>query len=60
MSLGPRCIICLTAETTETLYLLGEEDRIVDISAFTIRPPRARRRDRLPLKLAGRTRSRVA
>ncbi len=39
----PRRIVCLTEETTETLYLLGEEDRIVGISGFTVRPPRARR-----------------
>ncbi len=36
-------IVCLTEETTETLYLLGEERRIVGISGFTVRPPRARR-----------------
>jgi iron complex transport system substrate-binding protein len=36
-------IVCLTEETTETLYLLGEEHRIVGISGFTVRPPRARR-----------------
>lgn len=36
-------IVCLTEETTETLYLLGEEWRIVGISGFTVRPPRARR-----------------
>jgi iron complex transport system substrate-binding protein len=35
--------VCLTEETTETLYLLGEEHRIVGISGFTVRPPRARR-----------------
>lgn len=40
---GPRRIVCLTEETTETLYLLGEEARIVGISGFTVRPPRARR-----------------
>src|SRR3984885_14062785 len=40
---GPRRIVCLTEETTETLYLLGEQDRIVGISGFTVRPPRARR-----------------
>jgi iron complex transport system substrate-binding protein len=39
----PRRIVCLTEETTETLYLLGEEQRIVGISGFTVRPPRARR-----------------
>ncbi|GIX34475.1 MAG: cobalamin-binding protein [Lysobacteraceae bacterium] len=40
---GPRRIVCLTEEPTETLYLLGEEARIVGISGFTVRPPRARR-----------------
>src|SRR3954464_5833914 len=39
----PERIVCLTEETTETLYLLGEQDRIVGISGFTVRPPRARR-----------------
>lgn len=39
----PHRIVCLTEETTETLYLLGEEDRIVGISGFTVRPPRARK-----------------
>ena len=39
----PQRIVCLTEETTEILYLLGEEDRIVGISGFTVRPPRARR-----------------
>lgn len=39
----PTRIVCMTEETTETLYLLGEEDRIVGISGFTVRPPRARK-----------------
>jgi iron complex transport system substrate-binding protein len=39
----PQRIVCLTEETTETLYLLGEEDRIVGISGFTVRPARARK-----------------
>lgn len=39
----PQRIICLTEETTETLYLLGEQDRIVGISGFTVRPPQARK-----------------
>jgi iron complex transport system substrate-binding protein len=39
----PQRIVCLTEETTETLYLLGEDWRIVGISGFTVRPPRARR-----------------
>ena len=39
----PKRIVCLTEETTETLYLLGEDWRIVGISGFTVRPARARR-----------------
>jgi iron complex transport system substrate-binding protein len=39
----PERIVCLTEETTETLYLLGEDRRIVGISGYTVRPPRARR-----------------
>ncbi|HSD42602.1 MAG TPA: ABC transporter substrate-binding protein [Burkholderiales bacterium] len=39
----PERIVCLTEETTETLYLLEEECRIVGISGYTVRPPRARR-----------------
>ena len=38
----PERIVCLTEETVETLYLLGEERRIVGISGYTVRPPRAR------------------
>ncbi len=40
---GPRRIVCLTEEPTETLYALGEQDRIVGISGFTVRPAIARR-----------------
>ncbi len=40
---GPQRIVCLTEEPTEVLYALGEERRIVGISGFTVRPPRARR-----------------
>ena len=40
---GPRRIVCLTEETTETLYLLGEQTRICGISGYTVRPPEARR-----------------
>ena len=40
---GPQRIVCLTEEPTEVLYALGEQDRIVGISGFTVRPPRARR-----------------
>jgi iron complex transport system substrate-binding protein len=39
----PERIVCLTEETVETLYLLGEQDRIVGISGYVVRPPRARR-----------------
>lgn len=39
----PKRIVCLTEETTETLYLLGAQDRIVGISGFTQRPAQARR-----------------
>jgi iron complex transport system substrate-binding protein len=39
----PRRIVCLTEETTEMIYLLGEQDRIVGISGYTVRPPEARR-----------------
>jgi iron complex transport system substrate-binding protein len=39
----PKRIVCLTEEPTETLYLLGEEQRIVGISGFTVRPFRARK-----------------
>jgi iron complex transport system substrate-binding protein len=39
----PDRIICLTEETVETLYLLGEHDCIVGISGYVVRPPQARR-----------------
>ncbi len=39
----PERIVCLTEETVETIYLLGEERRIVGISGYVVRPPRARR-----------------
>ena len=40
--LTPQRIVCMTEETTEWLYLLGEESRIVGISGYTVRPARAR------------------
>jgi iron complex transport system substrate-binding protein len=43
----PSRIICLTEETTETLYLLGEQDRIAGVSGFTVRPPEARAKPRV-------------
>src|SRR5215510_895808 len=42
MALYPQRIVCLTEETTETLYLLGQGDRIVGVSGYTVRPPEAR------------------
>jgi iron complex transport system substrate-binding protein len=39
----PERIVCLTEETVETLYLLGEEQRIVGVSGYAVRPPRVRR-----------------
>jgi iron complex transport system substrate-binding protein len=39
----PERIVCLTEETVETLYLLGEQDRVVGISGYCVRPPEARR-----------------
>ncbi len=42
ISLGPQRIVCLTEETTEWLYLLGQEQRIVGVSGYTVRPARAR------------------
>src|SRR4026207_554112 len=42
MTRYPSRIVCLTEETTETLYLLGQGDRIVGVSGYTARPPEAR------------------
>jgi iron complex transport system substrate-binding protein len=42
MTRYPTRIVCLTEETTETLYLLGQGDRIVGVSGYTVRPPEAR------------------
>lgn len=39
----PKRIVCLTEETVETLYLLGEQDRIVGVSGYAVRPPQVRR-----------------
>jgi len=43
----PNRIVCLTEETTETLYLLGEGDRVVGISGYTVRPPEARQKPKV-------------
>src|SRR5215510_11347113 len=42
MTKYPSRIVCLTEETTETLYLLGQGDRVVGVSGYTVRPPEAR------------------
>src|SRR5262249_29992708 len=39
----PQRIVCLTEETVETLYLLGEDHRIVGVSGYAVRPPQVRR-----------------
>src|SRR6266480_1090642 len=43
----PSRIVCLTEETTETLYLLGQGDRVVGVSGYTVRPPEARQKPKV-------------
>src|SRR5713101_2766551 len=43
----PERIVCLTEETTEALYLLGQGDRIVGVSGYTVRPPEARQKPKI-------------
>jgi iron complex transport system substrate-binding protein len=43
----PERIVCLTEETTETLYLIGEGERVVGVSGYTVRPPEARQKPRV-------------
>jgi iron complex transport system substrate-binding protein len=43
----PNRIVCLTEETTETLYLLGQGDRVVGVSGYTVRPPEARQKPKI-------------
>ena len=43
----PSRIVCLTEETTETLYLLGQGERIVGVSGYTVRPPEARTKPKI-------------
>src|SRR5258707_6836332 len=43
----PSRIVCLTEETTETLYLLGQGDRVVGVSGYTVRPPEARQKPKI-------------
>lgn len=47
MSRYPERIVCLTEETTETLYLLGEGHRVVGVSGYTVRPPEARQKPKV-------------
>jgi iron complex transport system substrate-binding protein len=50
----PERIVCLTEETTETLYLLGEGDRVVGVSGYTVRPPAARSKPRVSAFITAR------
>src|ERR1700730_18360343 len=50
----PRRIVCLTEETTETLYLLGQGDRVVGVSGYTVRPPEARHKPRVSAFISAR------
>ncbi len=50
----PQRIVCLTEETTETLYLLGEGDRVVGVSGYTVRPPEARQKPKVSSYLHAR------
>jgi iron complex transport system substrate-binding protein len=43
----PQRIVCMTEETTETLYRIGAGDRVVGVSGFTVRPPEARKKPRV-------------
>jgi iron complex transport system substrate-binding protein len=54
MTAYPSRIVCLTEETTETLYLLGESERIVGVSGYTVRPPEARSKPRVSAFLNAR------
>lgn len=47
MTRYPQRIVCLTEETTETLYLLGQGDRVVGVSGYTARPPEARQKPKV-------------
>jgi iron complex transport system substrate-binding protein len=54
MSRYPERIVCLTEETAETLYLLGQGDRIVGVSGYTVRPREARQKPRVSAFLSAR------
>jgi iron complex transport system substrate-binding protein len=50
----PSRIVCLTEETTETLYLLGEGDRVAGVSGYTVRPPEAREKPKVSAFLSAK------
>ena len=50
----PTRIVCLTEETTETLYLLGEDARIAGVSGYTVRPPEARKKPKVSAFISAR------
>jgi iron complex transport system substrate-binding protein len=54
MARYPERIVCLTEETTETLYLLGQGHRVVGVSGYTVRPPEARAKPRVSAFLSAR------
>ena len=54
MPAHPERIVCLTEETTETLYLLGEGHRVVGISGYTLRPPEARSKPKVSSFISAR------
>src|ERR671925_1288915 len=50
----PSRIVCLTEETTETLYLLGEGRRVIGVSGYTVRPAEARQKPRVSAFISAR------
>lgn len=50
----PARIVCLTEETTETLYLLGQGHRVVGVSGYTVRPPEAREKPKVSAYLSAK------
>src|ERR671938_518336 len=54
MTRYPSRIVCLTEETTETLYLLGQGDRVVGVSGYTVRPPEARAKPKVSAYLSAK------
>ncbi len=54
LQMYPERIVCLTEETTETLYMLGEGHRVVGISGYTLRPPEARTKPKVSSFISAR------